>query len=213
MQSPYVVAITGASGAPYATRLLGALVSSGHSVKLIVSEAGEKVLAIECKLRLHGGTGHKESQWKQWLGLPDSNDALELFNPSNHAASTASGSFKTAGMCVIPCSMGTLARIANGIADNLIARAADVTLKEKRPLILVPRETPLNRLHLKNMLAAQEAGAEIVPAMPGFYHNPKSIDDLVDMLVGRVLDRLGVENDLYRKWCGPLPEHAATELE
>ena len=213
MPYPYVVAITGASGAPYAKRLLEALVGSGLKVKLIVSEAGEKVLAIECKLKLHGGTGHKESQWKEWLGLPDSSDAIELFNPNNHAASIASGSFKTAGMCVIPCSMGTLARIANGVASSLIERAADVTLKEKRLLVLVPRETPLNRIHLKNMLAAHEAGAEIVPAMPGFYHNPKSIDDLVDMLVGRVLERLGVENDLYRKWGGPLPEHAATEVE
>ena len=209
----YVVAITGASGAPYAVRLLQALTSSGHNVKLVVSEAGEKVLAIECKLKLRGGLAHKQSQWKQALGLPESSDALELFNVNNHAATIASGSYKVAGMCVIPCSMGSLGRIANGMASNLIERAADVTLKEKRPLILVPRETPLNRMHLKNLLAAHEAGAEIVPAMPGFYHNPKSIDDIVDMLVSRVLDRLGVDNDLYRRWGGPLPEHAVTEIE
>lgn len=211
--STYVVAITGASGAPYAVRLLQALTASGHDVKLVVSEAGEKVLAIECKLKLRGALAHKESQWKQAIGLSESSSALELFNANNHAAKIASGSYKVAGMCVIPCSMGSLGRIANGMASNLIERAADVTLKEKRPLILVPRETPLNRVHLKNLLAAHEAGAEIVPAMPGFYHNPRSIDDIVGMLVSRVLDRLGVDNDLYRRWGGPLPEHAVSEIE
>jgi 4-hydroxy-3-polyprenylbenzoate decarboxylase len=207
----YVVGVTGASGAPYALRLLEALIAADHHVKLVVSDAGEKVLAIECGLHLQGASHHKEALWRERLGMGPQDQALQLFLPTNLAASIASGSFRTAGMVVIPCSMGTLARIAQGISGNLIERAADVHLKERRPLVLVPRETPLNEIHLRNMLAARRAGADIVPAMPAFYHKPQSIQELVEMLVSRVLDRLGVENDLYRRWGEPAALDALTE--
>jgi 4-hydroxy-3-polyprenylbenzoate decarboxylase len=121
---------------------------------------------------------------------------LRVFDPMNLAAPISSGSFPCTGMVIVPCSTGTLGRIANGVSSNLIERAADVMLKERRPLIVVPRETPLNDIHLRNMLTLRQAGADILPAMPAFYHKPRSISDLVDMIVGRVLDRLGVENTL-----------------
>ena len=211
--STYIVAVTGASGAPYALRLLGALAGAGHQIKLVVTQAGEKVVAIECGLHLRGSSRHKESQWKEALGLAEEENNIQLLLPSNLAASIASGSFRTAGMAVVPCSMGTLARIATGASLNLVERAADVTLKERRPLVLVPRETPLNQIHLRNMLTAQQAGADIVPAMPAFYHRPQTVQDLVDALVGRVLDRLGVESALLRRWAEPPAEQALLEAE
>ena len=198
--STYVVAITGASGAPYARRVLQALLEMEHHVKLVVSPAGERVLGIEAGLRLSGSRRARQEQWAGYLGVH--RGSLELLGHRDFAASIASGSYPFAGMAVVPCSMGTLARIATGASTNLIERAADVALKERRPLVLVPRETPLSRIHLKNMLAVTEAGAEVLPAMPGFYHHPRTIDDLVDMIAGRILDRLGLENDLFRRWQG-----------
>lgn len=195
-----MIGITGASGAPYAIRVLKELLRLDHHVKLVVSPAGDRVLDIEMGLRFSGSRKARLDQWMEFLGVSGSN--LEVLPHRDMAASIASGSYPFEAMAVVPCSMGTLARIANGISSNLIERAADVALKERRPLVLVPRETPLSRIHLKNMLAVAEAGAEILPAMPGFYHHPRSIDDLVDMLAGRVLDRLGVKNDLYRRWQG-----------
>ncbi len=203
----YVVGVTGASGAPYARRVLQALLELGHHVKLIVSPAGERVLDIELGLRLSGSRRARQEQWAELLGAHPG--TLELLAHRDLAASVASGSYPFQGMAVVPCSMGTLARIASGASTNLIERAADVALKERRPLVLVPRETPLNRIHLKNMLAVHEAGAELLPAMPGFYHQPRSIDDLVEMIAGRVLDRLGIENALYKRWQGdPLAQLA-----
>ena len=205
--STYVVGITGASGGPYARRVLQALLDLGHHVKLVVSPAGERVLDIELGLRFSGGVRARGEQWNDYLGARSG--SLELLGHRDLAASIASGSYPFTGMAVIPCSMGTLARIATGASTNLIERAADVALKERRPLILVPRETPLSRIHLKNMLAATDAGAVVLPAMPGFYHNPRSIEELVDMIVGRVLDLLGIENDLSRRWQGdPMAQYA-----
>ena len=198
--STYVVGITGASGAPYARRVLQALLGMEHHVKLVVSPAGERVLDIELGLRLTGGRPARQEQWLEYLGVLGG--SLELLAHRDFAASIASGSYPFAGMAVVPCSMGTLARIATGASTNLIERAADVALKERRPLVLVPREAPLSRIHLKNMLAVTEAGAEVLPAMPGFYHHPRTIDDLVDMIASRVLDRLGLENDLSMRWQG-----------
>lgn len=207
MNNVYIIGITGASGAPYAQRVLQGLLASGRHVKLIVSPAGERVLDIELGLRFSGSRQARQEQWIEYLGA--SSGSLELLAHRDFAASVASGSYPVAAMAVVPCSMGTLGRIAHGASTNLIERAADVALKERRPLVLVPRETPLNRIHLKNMLEVLEAGAEVLPAMPGFYHHPRSIDDLVDTVAGRVLDRLGVESDLVKRWQGdPLAEYA-----
>jgi len=202
----YVVGVTGASGAPYARRLLQVLLEGGHQVKLVVTESGERVLAIELGLRLEGPLDERAEQWRSFLGRPSGDPALELFHLRDMAASISSGSFPTSGMVVIPCSMGTLARIAAGVSSTLVERAADVTMKERRPLVLVPRESPLNEVHLENMLRLRRAGVDILPAAPGFYHRPRTIDDLVDFIVARVLDRLGVENRLFQRWTGDAPE-------
>ena len=204
----YVIGITGASGAPYARRVLQGLLMAGHHVKLVVSPAGEQVTRIELGLRLTGALRAREAQWRAYVldgadaAAVEASGTLELLAHRDFAASISSGSYAFAGMAVVPCSMGTLARIATGASTNLIERAADVALKEKRRLVLVPRETPLSVIHLRNMTTLAEAGAEILAAMPGFYHQPRSIDDLVDGIAGRVLERLGVANDLYRKWQG-----------
>ena len=202
----YVIGVTGASGMPYAVKTVAALLALGHHVKLIVSPAGDRVLSIETGVRF---SGSRTARLQQWQGLLQTeSNQLELLAHRDVAASISSGSYPFTGMAVVPCSMGTLARIAAGLSSNLIERAADVALKERRPLVLVPRETPLNRIHLKNMLAVHEAGAEVLPAMPGFYHQPRSIDDLVDMLAGRILDRLGVENTMFKRWQGdPLSQY------
>jgi 4-hydroxy-3-polyprenylbenzoate decarboxylase len=202
----YVVGITGGSGMPYARRLLQVLLEAGHQVKLVVTESGERVLAIELGLRLEGTLSERAEQWRSLLGRPAADPSLELFHPRDMAAPISSGSFPTSGMVVIPCSMGTLARIAAGVSTTLVERAADVTMKERRPLVLVPRETPLNDIHLENMLRLRRAGADILPAAPGFYHQPRTIDDLVDFIVARVLDRLGIEHQLVRRWTGDSPE-------
>lgn len=196
--STYIVAITGASGSIYAQRLLHELINAGHHVQLIVSTHGEQVLNFELGLSLGGNLFNKQHNWHEMLNCDKT--SLELFDNNDISASIASGSFPKAGMIVIPCSMGTLGRITTGTSSNLIERAADVTLKERQQLILVTRETPLNLIHLRNMVAATEAGAEIMPPMPFFYHHPTSIDDLVNAFVGRLLDRLGIQNQLTRKW-------------
>ncbi|MEE9325023.1 MAG: flavin prenyltransferase UbiX [Dehalococcoidia bacterium] len=198
--SVYVVGITGGSGAPYTKRLLEALLQTEHQVKAVISAAGEEVLKIELGLHLEGTLKHKEEQLKVLLDVDKPDIELELFDPKDLTASISSGSFPSAGMVIAPCSMGTLGRIAMGASSNLVERAADVMLKERRPLILVPRETPLSEIHLRNMLWVRRAGAEVLPAMPGFYHNPRSISDLVDFIVGRILDRLGIQNNLFRRW-------------
>lgn len=176
-----VVGITGASGAVYARRLLEVLCTNA-TVHIIVSDVAEKIAAHE--------------------GVSFGGFRAEYHKNDKLFASIASGSHKYDGMVIIPCSAKTLAAIANGYADNLITRTADVCLKEHRTCILVTREMPLSRIHLKNMLAAEEAGATIMPASPGFYNKPKTIDDLVDMVVARVLDHLGIEHSLGQRWSG-----------
>jgi 4-hydroxy-3-polyprenylbenzoate decarboxylase len=182
--------ITGASGAPYAVRLLRALNESGTPVRLIVSGYGLRLLAEESGIdgldALRAATG----DWSQ----------VELYDSLDRGATPASGSAPSAGMVVCPCSMGTLASIAAGTSRNLVERAADVALKERRPLILVPRETPLSLIHLENMTRLTRAGATIMPAAPGFYHRPRSIDDMVDFVVARILDHLGVEHAVGKRW-------------
>jgi 4-hydroxy-3-polyprenylbenzoate decarboxylase len=196
--STYVVGITGASGAIYAKQLLQELLALGHCVELVLSPTGEQILDLELGFSPQGTVAEKQNQWVEFLGQGEK--SLHLLDHGDLAAGISSGSFPTSGMIVIPCSMGTLGRIATGVSTNLIERAADVTLKERRPLILVTRETPLSLIHLRNMAAVTEAGAVVMPPMPSFYHHPTTIDDLVTAFVGRVLDRLGIPNRLTPRW-------------
>ncbi|HEY0019331.1 MAG TPA: flavin prenyltransferase UbiX [Longimicrobium sp.] len=188
--APVTFGITGASGAPYAVRLLRALNESGTPVRLIVSGYGLRLLAEESGIdgvdALRAATG----DWSR----------VEFYDALDRGATPASGSAPSAGMVVCPCSMGTLASIAAGTSRNLVERSADVALKERRPLILVPRETPLSLIHLENMTRLTRAGATIMPAAPGFYHRPKSIDDMVDFVAARILDHLGVEHTIGKRW-------------
>lgn len=197
-----IVGISGGSGAPYALRLLEALLRCGRAVKAIVSPAAEKILDIECGIRLDGAIIEKEAQLRRALDVGEGEVPLELYAHDDLAAPVSSGSFPSAGTVIVPCSMGTAGRVANGISSDLISRVADVTLKERRTLIVVPRETPLSEIHLRNLLALARAGAVVLPAMPAFYHRPETIADMVDMIVSRILDRLGVDNDLFARWKG-----------
>jgi 4-hydroxy-3-polyprenylbenzoate decarboxylase len=197
-----ILGISGGSGAPYALRLLEVLLQAGNDVKAIVSTAGEKVLELECGVKLEGGIIEKQEQLRGALKLDAAEVGLELYDHKDVTAPISSGSFRADAMVIAPCSMGTLGRIAGGISSDLISRAADVSLKERRKLILMPRETPLSEIHIRNMLTATRAGAIVLPAMPGFYHNPQTIDDLINMVVSRILDHLGVENRLFERWKG-----------
>jgi 4-hydroxy-3-polyprenylbenzoate decarboxylase len=192
---PIVVAITGASGAPYSVRLLRVLAGASRPVSLIVSAHGWRLLRTEVGIDsaegLRAAVGGEA--WDRHVIVHDNAD---------RGATPASGSAITAGMVVCPCSMGTLSAISVGASRSLIERAADVTLKERRRLILVPRETPLSAIHLQNMLRLARAGAVILPAAPGFYHRPRDIDDLVDFVVGRILDHLGIAHALVPRWQG-----------
>ncbi|HEX6038752.1 flavin prenyltransferase UbiX [Longimicrobium sp.] len=188
--APVVFGITGASGAPYAVRLLRALNDSGTPVRLIVSGYGLRLLKEESGIDGVDGLRAATGDWSR----------VELYDSLDRGATPASGSAPSAGMVICPCSMGTLASIAAGTSRNLVERAADVALKERRPLILVPRETPLSLLHLENMTRLTRAGATVMPAAPGFYHRPRSIDDLVDFVVARILDHLRVAHDVGNRW-------------
>ena len=193
--APIVVGITGASGAPYAVRLLQALTAAHRPVSLIVSKYGLRLLATEAGIE-------SMDALRDAVGIEAWASYIEVFSNDDRGAAPASGSSKTSGMIVCPCSMGTLSAIAVGSSRSLIERAADVTLKEQRKLVLVPRETPLSAIHLGNMLRLTRAGAVVMPAAPGFYHRPKEISDLVDFMVARILDHLGVEQTLVTRWKG-----------
>ena len=190
-----VVGITGASGAAYATRLLNVLLGAGLRVHLTISPAGAEVIATELGLHCQ-----LENFDPRSLSLTDKAEGLVYHHYQDYSASIASGSYLTAGMVICPCSMGTLAGVANGLSTNLIQRAADVHLKERRKLIVVPRETPLGSIQLENMKRLADAGAVVLPAMPGFYHRPQSIADLIDFVVGRICDQLGVAAHLTQRW-------------
>jgi 4-hydroxy-3-polyprenylbenzoate decarboxylase len=191
------VALTGASGSIYGLRLMEELVRRGFPLTVSASESGHLVCRDETGLDLFGDPLEATDRLCKHLGVKL---GVEVVAPDNLFVDAASGSAAPDAMVVCPCSMGTLARIACGISGNLIERAADVMLKERRPLLLVPRETPLSEIHLENMLRLSRAGAQIIPAMPGFYHKPESIDDLVNFVVGKVLDQLGIANDLFKRW-------------
>lgn len=192
----FIVAITGASGAVYGLRLISELLRAGERVSLILTDAGRQVLLHETGLDWAEKANERQRQVQEHF----SSIAIDCLATDNFFSGVASGSAAADGMVVIPCSMGTAGRIAAGLSGNLLERAADVMLKERRPLLLVPRETPFNTLHLENLLRLSRAGAVIIPAMPGFYHGPQTIDDLVDFLVGKVLDQLQVEHVLFKRW-------------
>ena len=195
MGDDLVVAITGASGSPYGVRLLDVLLRAGRTVHLVISPAATQVMEREL------GVTVDLTHFDPRLLLKTTDlSRLHYHHFRNFSAGIASGSFRTAGMAVCPCSMGTVAAIAHGTSENLIHRAADVHLKERRKLILVPRETPLGLIQLRNLAAVAEAGVVVLPAMPAFYTLPKTIDDIVDFVVGRVCDQLGVEHRLFQRW-------------
>jgi len=190
---PIVLALTGASGAPYGVRLLEVLARQGAPVWLIASEHGVRLLREECGIKSLEGL--REATGGDW-------SSVTLFPDDDRGAMPASGSQPTRGMVICPCSMGTVAAIAMGTSRSLVERAADVTLKERRKLILVPREAPLSLVHLRNLVAVTEAGAVVLPAAPGFYHRPTKVSELVDFVVQRILDQLGIEHQLSKRWKG-----------
>lgn len=195
------VAITGASGTIYAQRTLQLLAESGavESINLIMSATAATVAQVETGANLRDP---EAGVFNKWLGLPDDSSIIRFWRLDNFAAKPSSGSNKQAGMIIVPCSMGTLGAIASGAGTNLIHRAADVCLKERRKLVLVPRETPYNAIHLENMLKLSHAGASILPASPGFYHRPKSIQELVDHLCFRILDQFDIPHSRKSQWTG-----------
>jgi 4-hydroxy-3-polyprenylbenzoate decarboxylase len=183
--------MSGASGAVYGIRALECLKSAGAETHLILTSAAQETIRLETDFK-----------------IPDVERlATKVYGIDDLTAAVSSGSFRTDGMVVIPCSMKTLSGVANGYSDNLLLRAADVTLKERRPLVLVARETPLSLIHLENMAAVTRAGAVVLPAMPAFYHRPNTVDAIVDQIVGKVLDTLGVEHELFKSWEPRPSEH------
>jgi flavin prenyltransferase len=188
--APVTLAITGASGAAYAVRLLRALNDAAVPVRLIVSETGRRLLAEELDLTDEAGLRAATGDWTHVIAYAD----------TDRGATPASGSAASRGMVICPCSMGTLASIAQGTTRSLVERAADVVLKERRPLIVVPRETPYSVIHLENMLRLSRAGAIVLPASPGFYHRPTTIEELIDFIVGRILSHLDVGHGLGPRW-------------
>jgi 4-hydroxy-3-polyprenylbenzoate decarboxylase len=194
-----IVGITGASGSVYGQRLLTRLNASSEvsRIDLVISQAGVRVVGEELGLNL-AGTDRRVV--RELLG--EDSDKLIVHSPNDIGASIASGSYLSDAMVIVPCSMSTLGAIANGASRDLVHRAADVVLKESRPLLLVPRETPLNVIHLENMLKLARLGVRILPAMPGFYHHPKTIDDLVEHFIYRLLDHLGVSHEQLTRWEG-----------
>ena len=192
---PVIMAITGASGAPYAVRLLEALVECKRPVSLIVSDHGLRLLQTEMAIA-------SVDALRTRIGPARWDAVVRVYDDRDRGAGPASGSSLSAGMVICPCSMGTISAIAVGASRSLVERAADVVLKERRRLIVVPRETPYSAIHLENMLSLTRAGAVVMPASPGFYHRPASVADLVAFVVARILDHLGVEHALVPRWGG-----------
>lgn len=195
-----ILAITGASGAVYGLRLAEELLQAGVHLTLLISEPGFAVLKEECGEDWRGGAATTRKHLRAYF-RPGA-DRLDHFANDDFLAPIASGSRVPDAMVICPCSMGTVGRIAAGLSGTLIERCADVMLKEGRTLLLVPRETPLSEIHLENLLKVTRAGARVIPAMPAFYHHPASPADMVDFIVGKVLDQLGVANRLFARWGG-----------
>lgn len=193
---PFVVAITGASGSVYGLRLLQYLLEIEQPVELLVSRGARQVMSEEMDLDFGEDL---VPGLLNYLSLP-ADAPVGLHRTDNYGASVASGSFRTMGMAIVPCSLGTLGSVASGLTENLIHRAAAVTLKEKRPLVLLVREMPFGQIQLKHMLTLSEAGATVACASPGFYHKPKTVSDMIDFVVGRVLDQYSFDHSLFKRW-------------
>ncbi|HIK43928.1 MAG TPA: UbiX family flavin prenyltransferase [Leptolyngbyaceae cyanobacterium M65_K2018_010] len=201
---PLIVGVTGASGLIYAVRTLKHLLNAGEVVDLVASKACQMVWQAEMGLAMPLAPERQERFWRQQAGVTTAGQ-LRCHAWADVGASIASGSFRVLGMLVIPCSMSTVARLAAGMSSDLLERAADVQLKEGRKLVLVPRETPLSLIHLRNLTTLAEAGARIVPAIPAWYHQPQTIEDLVDFVVARALDQLDIDCVPLQRWQGHRP--------
>jgi 4-hydroxy-3-polyprenylbenzoate decarboxylase len=196
----YTVAITGASGALYAARTVAALLEQGCELDLVVSDYGRRLLVDE--LGREAALERLMPYLEQRYGAGVRRGRFDVISNRDLGATIASGSRPTRGMVIVPCSMKSLAGVANGLSRNLVERAADVMLKERKPLVLVPRETPMSLPQLRNMVLCAEAGAVVLPAMPGFYHLPKTLDDVADFVAGKILSSLGLEQRLCADWTG-----------
>ena len=200
VRHPLILGVTGASGLIYAVRTVKWLLKMNYPVELVASRATAMVWQKEHNLRMPTEPSQQEQFWRD---LAEENEGRLTCHPfGNVGATIASGSFRTLGMLVIPCSMSTVAKIANGLSSDLLERTADVQLKEGRKLVVVPRETPLSVIHLQNLTTLAKAGVRVVPAIPAWYHQPQTIEDLVDFVVSRALDQFGIENSLIERWKG-----------
>ncbi|MEO2268007.1 flavin prenyltransferase UbiX [Pseudoalteromonas pernae] len=197
-KEPITLAFSGASGAPYGLKLLQVLIEQGHQVFVLISSAARVVFDTESGIKLSGNEDKATEQLSELVGAAQGQ--LKVFGKDNWFSPVASGSAAPKKMVVCPCSAGTVSAIATGASDNLMERAADVVIKERGQLILVPRETPFSEIHLENMLKLARMGVTIMPAAPGFYHQPESIDDLVNFMVARILDHLGIAQTLTSRW-------------
>lgn len=201
LSRPIVLGVSGASGLIYAVRALKFLLRAGYAIELVASRATYQVWQGERNVRMPPEPVQQEEFWRQQAGEPNGGK-LTCHSPTDLGARIASGSFRTLGMIVIPCSMSTVAKLAAGLSSDLLERAADVQLKEGQKLVLVPRETPLSLIHLRNLTGLAEAGARIVPAIPAWYHHPQTIEDLVDFVVARALDQLQIDCVPLERWQG-----------
>ncbi|MBF2021250.1 MAG: UbiX family flavin prenyltransferase [Hydrococcus sp. C42_A2020_068] len=198
---PLILGISGASGLIYAVRAIKFLLEADYALDVVASKATYMVWQAENNIRMPPEPDLQEQFWREQAGVP-SRGKLRCHRWGDVGATLASGSFRTLGMLVIPCSMSTVAKLAAGLSSDLLERAADVQLKENRPLVIVPRETPFSLIHLRNLTTLAEAGARIVPAIPAWYHNPQTIEDLVDFVVARALDQLDIDCIPINRWQG-----------
>ena len=209
MRLPWIVGVSGASGTPYAAAVLRGLLDAGLPVDLVVSRASRLTLLDET------GLSFRDAHWRDdlatWLGRDLTHDDVRHWPAGDLAAGPSSGSYETRGMVVVPASTASVAGIAIGLSKDLLQRAADVTIKERRPLVVVPRETPLTRSTLSHLLTLADQGVTVLPASPAFYHAPQGVQQLVDFVAGKVLDVLGVEHSLFRRWAGELGSAAAPQ--
>jgi len=201
MTIPLILGITGASGLIYAVRSLKFLLEANYCIELVASKSAYMVWQAEQKIKMPPEPEQQEEFWRTQAGVSQAGK-LVCHRWGDVGATVASGSFRTLGMIIMPCSMSTVAKIANGLSSDLLERAADVQLKEGRPLVIVPRETPLSLIHLRNLTTLAEAGVKIVPAIPAWYHNPQTIEDLVDFVVARTLDQLNIDCIPLNRWQG-----------